>query len=199
MSVNGITNAVASTYASMSKSSDYTKSSTSAEKTTKSEESGVVYEPSDQAKESDTSKTSDYSATIKKMQLELSTKNQQLENLVSQLLGKQAKKFLSLSDLYKNLEVDAETAAQAQKDISEDGYWGVEQTSDRLVEMAKALSGGDPSKADTLISAIKKGYDQAAKAWGDKLPDICQKTIDAANDKLAKWRDGLETEKTVSE
>ena len=133
------------------------------------------------------------------MQLELSTKNQQLENLVSQLLGKQAKKFLSLSDLYKNLEVDAETAAQAQKDISEDGYWGVEQTSDRLVEMAKALSGGDPSKADTLISAIKKGYDQAAKAWGDKLPDICQKTIDAANDKLAKWRDGLETEKTVSE
>ena len=199
MSVNGITNAVASTYASMSKSSDYTKSSTSAEKTTTSEESGVVYEPSDQAKESDTSKTSDYSATIKKMQLELSTKNQQLENLVSQLLGKQAKKFLSLSDLYKNLEVDAETAAQAQKDISEDGYWGVEQTSDRLVEMAKALSGGDPSKADTLISAIKKGYDQAAKAWGDKLPDICQKTIDAANDKLAKWRDGLETEKTVSE
>lgn len=199
MSVNGITNAVASTYASMSKSSDYTKSSTSAEKTTKSEESGVVYEPSDQAKESDTSKTSDYSATIKKMQLELSTKNQQLENLVSQLLGKQAKKFFSLSDLYKNLEVDAETAAQAQKDISEDGYWGVEQTSDRLVEMAKALSGGDPSKADTLISAIKKGYDQAAKTWGDKLPDICQKTIDAANDKLAKWRDGLETEKTVSE
>ena len=40
--------------------------------------------------------------------------------------------------------MDEKTRLQAQKDIAEDGYWGVEQTSERLVSFAKALSGGDP-------------------------------------------------------
>ena len=83
---------------------------------------------------------------------------------------------------------------KAQKDIADDGYWGVEQTSDRLVSMAQALSGGDTSKADTLIAAIKKGFDEATEAWGDKLPDICQKTIDAAVKKMEAWRDGTTSE-----
>ena len=47
-----------------------------------------------------------------------------------------------------------------------------------------------------MIAAIKKGFDQAAKAWGGKLPDICQKTIDAATKKMEDWRDGLSTPKT---
>ncbi len=191
MGVNGITSGMAADYVASAKTALNTKAD-SAEKSSASANQGVVYEPSQQAKESDTSKTSDYSAAIKKMKLEQASKNQQLEQLVTQMLGKQAGKFTTLADMFKNMEVDEETRAQAEKDISEDGYWGVEQTSDRLVDMAKALSGGDPTKADELMSAIQKGYDQATKAWGDKLPDICQKTIDAANDKLTKWRDGLD-------
>ena len=85
---------------------------------------------------------------------------------------------------------DLATIAQAQKDVADDGYWGVDKTSDRLVDMAKALSGGDSSKADTLIAAIKKGFDQAADAWGGELPEICQKTIDAAVQKLNDWKSG---------
>ena len=57
--------------------------------------------------------------------------------------------------------------------------------------MAQALSGGDTEKADKMIAAIKKGYEQATNAWGGKLPDICQRTIDLATKKLESWRDGL--------
>lgn len=39
--------------------------------------------------------------------------------------------------------VDAATKAQAQKDISEDGYYGVKQTSERLFDFASALAGDD--------------------------------------------------------
>ena len=91
------------------------------------------------------------------MKKELSTKNEQLQNLVTKLLGKQAGKYTKLADLFKDIQADPATIEQAQKDIADDGYWGVEQTSDRLVSMAQALSGGDTSKADTLIAAIKKG------------------------------------------
>ena len=132
------------------------------------------------------------------MELQVQTvlirRHRQLQNLVTKLLGKQAGKYTKLADLFKDIQADPATIEQAQKDIADDGYWGVEQTSDRLVSMAQALSGGDTSKADTLIAAIKKGFDEATEAWGDKLPDICQKTIDAAVKKMEAWRDGTTSE-----
>ena len=45
-----------------------------------------------------------------------------------------------------------------------------------------------------MIAAMKKGFDQATEAWGDKLPSICQDTIDSAVKKLESWRDGLNVE-----
>lgn len=185
MSVNGITSGVSNSYPSTSVSRE-TASKTETKKTA---DTGVVYEPSTSAKDSST-KVTDYSSIVASMKKELSSKNEQLQNLVNKLLSNQAKKYISFSDMFKDIQVDEQTKIQAQKDISDDGYWGVEQTSDRLVSMAKALSGGDSSKADAMISAIEKGFDEATKAWGDKLPDICQKTIDAAKQKLQNWRDG---------
>lgn len=199
MSVNGISNSQSTAYSPVSskttKAADKTKN-----ESVSSKETGVVYEPS-KATESAGSKVKDYSSIAKKMKGELNTKNQQLQNLVNQLLSKQANKYTRLSQLFEDVKngkisVDPSTVAQAQKDIADDGYWGIEQTSDRLVSMAQALSGGDASKADKMIAAIKKGFDQASKAWGGKLPDICQKTIDAATKKMEDWRDGLSTPKT---
>lgn len=185
MSVNGITSGVSNSYPSTSVS----RERASKTETKKTADTGVVYEPSTSANDSST-KVTDYSSIVASMKKELSSKNEQLQNLVNKLLSNQAKKYISLSDMFKDIQVDEQTKIQAQKDISDDGYWGVEQTSDRLVSMAKALSGGDSSKADAMISAIEKGFDEATKAWGDKLPDICQKTIDAAKQKLQNWRDG---------
>jgi hypothetical protein len=185
MSVNGITSGVSNSYPSTSVS----REKASKTETKKTADTGVVYEPSTSANDSST-KVTDYSSIVASMKKELSSKNEQLQNLVNKLLSNQAKKYISLSDMFKDIQVDEQTKIQAQKDISDDGYWGVEQTSDRLVSMAKALSGGDSSKADAMISAIEKGFDEATKAWGDKLPDICQKTIDAAKQKLQNWRDG---------
>ena len=42
-------------------------------------------------------------------------------------------------------------------------------------------------------AAMKKGFDQATKAWGEKLPDICQKTMDTAIEKVNKWKNGDDT------
>lgn len=191
MSVNGVTG-VTSAYATTNTSTSSAKAAETAAEKNNAEDKGVVYEPSStKATDSDSKKVTDYSSIVANMKQELSNHNKQLQNLVDQLLSKQATKYTSLADMFKNLEVDPATRAQAQEDIGEDGYWGVEQTSDRLVSMAKALSGGDPTKADEMINAIKKGYDQATKAWGDKLPDICQQTIDAATQKMTEWRDGL--------
>lgn len=190
MSVNGITSA----------NNSYTTPQTTAKtkvsqatNTADAKDIGVVYETSSKTDDK-SNKIKDYSSVVATMKKELSTKNEQLQNLVTKLLGKQAGKYTKLADLFKDIQADPATIEQAQKDIADDGYWGVEQTSDRLVSMAQALSGGDTSKADTLIAAIKKGFDEATEAWGDKLPDICQKTIDAAVKKMEAWRDGTTSE-----
>ena len=190
MSVNGITSA----------NSSYTTPQTTAKtkvsqatNTADAKDIGVVYETSSKTDDK-SNKIKDYSSVVATMKKELSTKNEQLQNLVTKLLGKQAGKYTKLADLFKDIQADPATIEQAQKDIADDGYWGVEQTSDRLVSTAQALSGGDTSKADTLIAAIKKGFDEATEAWGDKLPDICQKTIDAAVKKMEAWRDGTTSE-----
>lgn len=191
MSVNGVTG-VTSTYATTPTTST-TASTAKDPVSTKTDDTGVVYEKSTAAKDGK-DKVTDYSSVISSMKKELSTKNTQLQNLVNQLLGKQANKYTKLADLFKNINADPATIAQAQKDVGEDGYWGIEQTSDRLVSMAKALSGGDSTKADELIAAMKKGFDQATAAWGEKLPSICQDTIDSAVKKMESWRDGLNVE-----
>jgi hypothetical protein len=95
-----------------------------------------------------------------------------------------------------NFKADPETIAQAKEDISEDGYWGVKQTSDRLVSFAQALSGNDPEKADKMIAAVKKGFDQASKTWGGELPSICKDTLDTTVKKLEDWRDSITSSPT---
>ena len=136
-------------------------------------------------------------AKVKKMKMELSNKSQQMQSLVNSLFGTQGKKAANVTDLIKGLRngtlsVDAATIAQAKEEIGEDGYWGVEQTSNRLLDMAKALSNGDPSKADELIAAMEKGFKQAERAAGGELPPISQQTIDAARDKINAWKNGEE-------
>ncbi len=77
--------------------------------------------------------------------------------------------------------VDSATKAQAQEDISEDGYWGVKQTSQRLFDFASALAGDDVDKMKSMQEAMEKGYQQATKTWGKELPEISQRTMEAAN------------------
>lgn len=131
------------------------------------------------------------SETIKAMKDELAARTQ---NLAEMMLGKQVD-ALTLSDesfwqkfRTGDFTVDAETQAQAKKDIAEDGYWGVEQTSDRIVKYARALSGDDPEKLDTLIQAFEKGFEEATKTWGDKLPDLTKRTRESVLQKFEDLR-----------
>lgn len=93
-----------------------------------------------------------------------------------------------------NLSVDLETKKAAQEAIAEDGYWGVDQTSDRIFKMAQALAGDDPEKMKQMQAAVEKGYKAAGKAWGSDLPEIAGKTIDAVNKKFEDYFGGGKTE-----
>lgn len=78
MSVNGITSGVSNSYPSTS----FSRETASKTETKKTADTGVVYEPSSSAKDNST-KVTDYSSIVASMKKELSSKNEQLQNLVN--------------------------------------------------------------------------------------------------------------------
>lgn len=190
MGLNGVTSA-SSVYGSTN--TNQTKSKDTTNKTTDSnqETPSAVYEKSSDEETKKVVYKQD-TATISQLKADAEKRTRQLRDLVEKMLLKQGQTF-DESTMYQLLRegkvsVDEETAAQAKADIAEDGYWGINQTSDRLVSFAKALTGGDPDKIDEMISAVKEGFEQAGKAWGGELPDICKQTFDATMEKLDEWK-----------
>ncbi len=134
---------------------------------------------------------------VARMKKDAEDRTNQLRSLVQQMMGNQGGKIGQADDMWRFLAkgdftVSPEVRAQAQKDIADDGYWGVNQTSDRIVEFAKALVGDDPEKAEQMRAAFEKGFKAATKSWGKELPSISQRTYDAVMDKFDDWA-GVET------
>lgn len=204
MSVNGITSSTEaySTYttaaASKTTASAAATDTKAAQQTT---EAGAVYEPSNETTSAAKKTYKTDSATIAKLKADADARTEQLRSLVEKMMSKQTETYGKANNIWQflasgNYTVDPATKAQAQADIAEDGYWGVSQTSSRILDFATALTGGDPDKIEEMRAAFKKGYEQAEKTWGGKLPEISQKTYDAVMegfDKLAEEA-GIKTE-----
>ena len=191
MSVNGITaySTAYSNYETKAKKAEEKK------ETTNTVESGVVYEPTSATEDTATTKKvyKQDTALVNKLKAETEARTAQLRSLVEKIMLGQGNAIGTADDIWSflrtgNFTVDAATKAQAQADIAEDGYWGVEQTSDRIVDFAKALTGGDPDKIDEMREAFEKGFKLAEKKWGGELPEISQKTYDAVFEKFDAWK-----------
>ena len=162
----------------------------------KTENQAAVYE---KTKKEDTSKEpykinkmskEDRAALVKALKEEVEARQKQFLELVKQSLTGQGEKIAIATDnmdgIWKalakgNFTVSEEVKKQAQEDISEKGYWGVEATSKRMFEHASALAGDDVEQMKAMQKAMEKGYKEATKAWGKELPDISKKTLEAAN------------------
>lgn len=78
------------------------------------------------------------------------------------------------------------TTQEAKDLISEDGFFGVAQTSSRIADFVLAGAGDDVEKLQAGREGIIRGYEQAQKAWGGELPDISEETLQKALEKIDK-------------
>ena len=164
-----------------------TEASTNTSTTTKAE--GVVYESSNIKNMSEKERAS----LVEKLKADADARVSQLRSLVEKMFLQQGQKITDSDSMWKFLAsgeftVDKATADAAKEAISEDGYWGVKQTSQRIFDMAVALSGGDSEKMDDMLEAFKKGFQQATKTWGKELPDISQQTYAAVLEKFENYK-----------
>lgn len=154
---------------------------------------GVVYEKSPDYKNIASMSKGDRSNIVAQLKADADARTAQLRQLVEKMMLKQANAANPNSKstwqklLNDGLITDKEAIANAKADIADDGYWGADQTSDRILSFAAALSGGDKEKMQKMLTAFEKGFKQATKSWGSKLPDLCQNTYKAVHDKFDSW------------
>lgn len=188
MSLNGVSNVYAS-YSASYKATTEVK--------TKKDEKASVNEGA--TYESTINEKTDRKAIVAALKADAQARTDSFRKMVEDMLFKQGKKVTTADDMWRALAngdftVDAETAAKAKEEISEDGYWGVEQTSQRIFDMAVALSGGDEDKMNEMLDAFKEGFKQATKTWGKELPDISGRTYDAVMEKFENYKNKETTE-----
>lgn len=193
--VNATTAAYAATY------QDTANTKAASEKKETEQTTGAVYEkiPSDSKDKAPYSinkqSAEQRAAIVKQMMADQEKKQNQLVDIVNKMLGEQATKFTEASDDFwatlakGGFSVDAAAKKEAQEAISEDGYYGVKQTSQRIFDFASALAGDDVEKMKEMQAAFEKGFKQATKAWGRDLPDISNQTYDAVNDLFQGYYD----------
>jgi len=84
--------------------------------------------------------------------------------------------------------------AQAQQMISEDGFFGVKQTTARIMDFAKALvgEGASEKQIENMRAAVQKGFDEVAKMFGgfDNLPEVTKQTHAAIMQAFDDWKAG---------
>ena len=188
MSVNGISG-TNSTYgmSAYEQGKSYVKKSEGSNSKIDNSE-GVVYEPSKEA--------NDRTAIISMLKSDAESRVNSFKSMVTDMLTKQGFAVNNSDDIWRLLAkgdytVDAKTAEEAKAAISEDGYWGVNQTADRMFEFAKAYAGDDEAKMEKMMNAFKKGFEQAEKLWGGKLPDISYQTYDKMFEKYDEYKKNL--------
>ncbi len=106
---------------------------------------------------------SERASLVQSLKDDLNNQMTRFTNMMVQNFQKQGINFSMANgdDFWKmmasgNYTVDAQTKADAQAAISEDGYWGVKQTSQRIFDFAAALAGDDVEKMEQYQKAVEK-------------------------------------------
>ncbi|MGA9046671.1 hydrogenase-4 component G [Sulfuricurvum sp.] len=68
--------------------------------------------------------------------------------------------------------------------VSEEGFFGVTQTSNRLADFVLMGGGDDLERLKAGREGIIRGFNEAEAIWGGKLPDISYETLDKALAKI---------------
>ncbi|MFT3982701.1 MAG: hypothetical protein QM697_02240 [Lachnospiraceae bacterium] len=209
MSVNGISgysqSDAYSAYAKAAKSTEDTGKKNQTPVSSAAEETGVIYEKSADTDAVAAAKTKyqPNTAVIEMLKSDAASRQESLLKIVREAVTGQGNALAQSDSIWSflasgNFTVTAAAKQEAQKAISEGGYWSVENTSDRIIEMAKALTGGDPDKLEEMRSAFEKGFKEATKSWGKELPEISSKTYDSVMSKFDKWAAESQAQNTAA-
>lgn len=104
----------------------------------------------------------------------LSTNQQEVLDFLS---GKETSSGMSLKNIgYEGKPITELTQDEAKELISDDGFFGVTQTSDRVANFVFSFASDDLELLQKGREGIVQGFEEAKKMFGGELPEISYKT-----------------------
>lgn len=93
------------------------------------------------------------------------------------LSGKDSSNGMSLKNIgYEGKPITELTQDEAKELVSENGFFGVKQTSDRVANFVFNFAGDDLELLQKGREGIIEGFEEAKKMFGGELPEISYKT-----------------------
>ena len=87
---------------------------------------------------------------------------------------------------YNGKSLNELSSDEANDLISENGFFGIANTVDRIASFVLNGAGDDIEKLKAGREGVAKGFEDAKKIWGGELPEISQKTIEKTLETLDK-------------
>ncbi len=98
--------------------------------------------------------------------------------------------FSKIADIFDTIDFEAIgytgkplkeiTPKEAKELVSEEGFFGVKQTSARLADFVLSGGGDNIDRLKAGREGIIQGFKEAEAIWGEKLPDISYETLNKA-------------------
>ncbi|MFA6788412.1 MAG: hydrogenase-4 component G [Arcobacteraceae bacterium] len=93
------------------------------------------------------------------------------------LSGKESEGGMSLSNIgYEGKPITDLTPNEASALLSDEGFFGITQTSDRVANFVFSFSGNDVELLQKGREGVVQGFEEALKMFGGELPEISYKT-----------------------
>ncbi len=116
------------------------------------------------------------------------------------LSGEHAMDGLNLKDIgYEGKPILELSQDEAQELVSDDGFFGITQTSDRVANFVFSFSGDDLELLEKGKEGIIQGFEEAKKLFGGELPEISYKTQERTLSLLEEKINSLKGEETTQE
>ena len=122
----------------------------------------------------------------------------QSKNIFSSVKTDKYQELISLSSVVGKVANEAYTQLKSQSEFiqqseeksladDQDQYWGVQQTSSRIVDFVLGIADDDKEKFTLITDAIRKGFQDAETAFGGSLPKTSYSTYEAVFTQLDSW------------
>ena len=99
------------------------------------------------------------------------------KDMFNYLAGKEDSNGFSLKDIgYEGKAITELSPEEAEELLEEEGFFGIEQTSNRVADFVFSFSGNDVELLKEGREGIIRGFEEAQKLFGNQLPEVSFKT-----------------------
>lgn len=99
------------------------------------------------------------------------------QEVLNFLSGKESEEGMSLSNIgYEGKPITDLTPDEAAELLSDEGFFGITQTSDRVANFVFSFAGNDLELLQKGREGVVQGFEEANKLFGGELPEISYKT-----------------------